>query len=295
MLKIQDGCGGGCAYCAVPAARGPSRSRAPGAALAEAAALVAAGAREIVLTGINIGLYGRENGAAAGWDLGRLARAVAAVPGLLRLRLGSLEPQDCTEKLVQTMFDLSVFCPHWHLPLQSGADSVLARMGRVYRTEDYRRALELLRAAWSEVAVTADVMAGFPGETEEEHETSRHFIAGCDLAGLHVFPFSRREGTAAAALPDQPRSLKDARVRDLLAVGASARAAYCGRYIGREVKILLEQVDLAGKSAGHTENYISVTLPAALNPGGWRPGLVAAEVLREEYITGAKEDVNTDG
>ncbi|MDR1320870.1 MAG: radical SAM protein [Gracilibacteraceae bacterium] len=279
----------------MPAARGPSRSRAPGAALAEAAALVAAGAREIVLTGINIGLYGRENGAAAGWDLGRLARAVAAVPGLLRLRLGSLEPQDCTEKLVQTMFDLSVFCPHWHLPLQSGADSVLARMGRVYRTEDYRRALELLRAAWSEVAVTADVMAGFPGETEEEHETSRHFIAGCDLAGLHVFPFSRREGTAAAALPDQPRSLKDARVRDLLAVGASARAAYCGRYIGREVKILLEQVDLAGKSAGHTENYISVTLPAALNPGGWRPGLVAAEVLREEYITGAKEDVNTDG
>ncbi|MDR1070828.1 MAG: MiaB/RimO family radical SAM methylthiotransferase [Gracilibacteraceae bacterium] len=295
MLKIQDGCGGGCAYCAVPSARGPSRSRAPEAALAEAAALVAAGAREIVLTGINIGLYGQENGAAAGWDLGGLARAVAAVPGLLRLRLGSLEPQDCTEKLVQTMSDLPVFCPHWHLPLQSGANSVLARMGRVYWTEDYRRALELLRAAWPEAAVTADVMAGFPGETAEEHETSRRFIAGCDLAGLHVFPFSRREGTAAAALPDEPRSRKDARVRDLLAVGAAARAAYCGRHIGREAKILLEYVDLAGKSGGHTENYINVTLPAVLNPGDWRPGRVVTAALREEYITGVKEDVNTDG
>jgi threonylcarbamoyladenosine tRNA methylthiotransferase MtaB len=188
------------------------------------------------------------------------------------------------------MFALPVFCPHWHLPLQSGADSVLARMGRVYRTADYARVLERLRAARPEVAVTADIMAGFPEETAAEHETSRRFAEACALAGLHVFPFSRREGTAAAARPDLPRQIKDARVRDFLALGAAAAAAYRARYIGREVKILLEYVDAAGKSGGHTENYINVTLPPTLNPGDWRPGMLVTETLRQEYFSNAKED-----
>jgi threonylcarbamoyladenosine tRNA methylthiotransferase MtaB len=289
MLKIQDGCDGGCTYCIVPSARGPSRSRLPERVLAEAAGLVGAGAKEIVLTGINIGLYGRENGAAPGWDLGRLARAVAALPGLVRLRLGSLEPQDCTAELIRTMYGLPVFCPHWHIPLQSGADSVLARMGRVYRTADYRRVLERLRAGRPDVAVTTDIMAGFPGETEAEHAASRRFAAECAFAGLHVFPFSRREGAAAADLPDWPGKVKAERVRDLLALAGAARTAYRERFIGQEVKILLEYVNSAGKSGGHTENYLNVVLPAASHPEFWRPGQVATCELRREYLAGAND------
>ncbi|MDR1960796.1 MAG: MiaB/RimO family radical SAM methylthiotransferase [Gracilibacteraceae bacterium] len=284
MLKIQDGCDARCAYCVVPVARGPSRSRKPEQVLAEAAALLAAGTKEIVLTGINIGLYGREKGAETGWSLGALAGAVADLPGLLRLRLGSLEPQECTEELVREMAALPVFCPHWHIPLQSGADSVLERMGRASRAADYARVLERLRAVWPEAAITADIMAGFPGETEEEHRLSRRFVTECALAGLHVFPFSRRTGTKAAEWPDLPGSVKEARVRDFLAIGAAGRAAYQSRFIGKTVKILLEYVDQAGKSGGHTENYINVTLPAGLNPGDWHPGMVVSCVLQREYL-----------
>lgn len=210
MIKIQDGCNQFCSYCIVPLARGPSRSRPPEKIEEEARMLLRGGYKELVLTGIHIGVYGRdwnrggETGKDTGDELGCLLDRIAGLPGLARLRLGSIEPKEISSGLLQVIAkNQKVVCPHFHIPLQSGSDSVLKRMRRPYTTAEYWDLLDRIRSRFPQAAISADVMTGFPGETREEHTESMEFIQKCRLADLHVFPYSRRPGTPAADLGGQ--------------------------------------------------------------------------------------------
>ncbi|HHW15551.1 MAG TPA: tRNA (N(6)-L-threonylcarbamoyladenosine(37)-C(2))-methylthiotransferase MtaB, partial [Firmicutes bacterium] len=226
-VKVQEGCRQFCSYCKVPYARGPERSRPPAAVLAEVERLVAAGFSEVVLTGIHLGSYGRDLEDCPAWDLARLAARVAGVPGLARLRLSSVEPTDVTDELIALVRENPVLCRHFHLPLQSGDDAILRRMNRRYTTAEYARVAERIRAAVPEVAVTTDLIAGFPGETEESFARTLAFVQEMAFSRLHVFPYSRRRGTPAAAFPAQvPAPVKRARVDRLIALGRELSFSY---------------------------------------------------------------------
>ena len=282
MLKIQDGCSQFCTYCIVPYARGPARSRSSEKVISEAKKLLEAGHKEIVLTGIHTGAYGKDQ---AGMDLSKLISQLAQLPQLLRLRISSIEPMEFSEELLTAIASHRVVCPHFHIPLQSGADSVLARMKRPYRVEDYARLLNRIRERLPQAAITTDVMSGFPGETELEHAQSLEFIESCEFAGLHVFPYSRREGTIAAEMPGQlPRSVKTARVQDIIALGQESRAKYIERFIGKELQVLLERIEDDGSAQGHTPNYLEIKFPGSLNPGDWQVGQIIERLLKQEYI-----------
>ncbi|MDR3289238.1 MAG: tRNA (N(6)-L-threonylcarbamoyladenosine(37)-C(2))-methylthiotransferase MtaB [Peptococcaceae bacterium] len=258
-IKIQDGCDQFCTYCVIPYARGPNRSRNPQKILEEARQLVEMGYREIVLTGIHTGAYGRDAGAA--WDLARLIRELSALKELRRLRLGSIEPVELTPWLIEEIFSSPVVCPHLHIPLQSGSDAVLTKMRRPYTLREYGNLLEKLYRANPELAVSTDVIAGFPGETEEDHVRSLAFVQGCQFSGIHVFPYSQRRGTPAANFPEQiSKKVKGERSRELLRVAASGRQAYQEKFIGREAEVLIERV-AAGAVWGRTPNYLALKLP----------------------------------
>lgn len=273
-VKVQEGCRQFCSYCKVPYARGPERSRPPSAVLAEVERLVAEGFREVVLTGIHLGSYGRdlENGSA--WDLARLAARVAEVPGLARLRLSSVEPTDVNEGLIDLVRGNPVLCRHFHLPLQSGDDLVLRRMNRRYTTGEYARVVERIRVAVPEAAVTTDLIAGFPGETEQSFAHTLAFVREMAFSRLHVFPYSRRRGTPAAAFPGQvPAAVKRQRVSRLIALGRELSLSYHRRLLGQAVEVLFEepleeptQGELgAGEQwwSGLTDTYVRVLAPAA--------------------------------
>jgi threonylcarbamoyladenosine tRNA methylthiotransferase MtaB len=285
MLKIQDGCSQFCTYCIIPYARGPSRSRDPDNILAEAGKLLAAGYKEIVLTGVHIGAYGQDLGR-ENLDLAELIKRLISLPGMTRLRLGSIEPMEFTPQLLEVVTGSDVICPHFHIPLQSGSNTILARMQRPYSTEDYARLLAEIRERLPEAALATDILTGFPGETEEEHQEALSFTAGCNFAGIHVFPYSRREGTPAAAMPAQvPKSVKDSRVRDYLKIGKESRTDYIRQFLGRELEVLLETVRPDGSALGHTGNYLELKLPPDLNPGNWQAGDLVKCTLREEYCS----------
>jgi threonylcarbamoyladenosine tRNA methylthiotransferase MtaB len=271
FVKIQDGCDNQCAYCIVTLARGPSRSLVPEAILAEAQARAAEGYREIVLTGVNIGAYGRDRGPnaplppAAGWSLARLAQEVLDATQVARLRLSSIEPQD----LDTAMFDLwrdPRVCRHLHLPLQSGSSATLRRMGRLYQADDVAALMAAARARIPEFALTTDVIVGFPGETQAEFEESYAFVEEAQFARLHVFKYSPRPGTraaemAAAVAPE----IAHARSERLIALGQRLATAFHRRYVGREVEVLLESSTLEGRTRwwdGLTDNYVRVRLAA---------------------------------
>jgi len=283
-LKIQEGCNQFCTYCIIPYARGPVRSRKPENALAEARQLVAAGFREIVLTGIHTGSYGQD--LAGGWDLARLLRELAAIPGLRRLRLSSIEPMEFSPDLIAAIFALPVVCPHLHIPLQSGSDAVLGRMQRPYSLSAYLDLLAELRRRDPEVAVTTDVIVGFPGETAGEHADSLDFVQGCGFAGIHVFPYSRRRGTPAADYPGQvPNKVKEERTREMLAAARASKRAYAQKFLGRELEVLIERIDERGMAFGHTANYLEVRVPAAGK--GWQDGDLVAVRLEPECLPDA--------
>ena len=255
FLKVQEGCRDFCTYCIVPHARGPLRSRAPERVTALAEEAVGRGCRELVLTGTNLGAYGRDLGTVG---LADLVRRLARIPGLARLRLSSVEPNELTPELVAAVAESPVCCPHFHLPLQSGSDAVLRRMGRRYTAAEYAALVEMIRGRIAEVAVTADVLVGFPGESEAEHRESLDFVRRAGFAGLHVFVFSRRKGTRAADFPDQiPYRVKQERSREMLALGAVLKERFACRYRGRVVEVLVEKV-AAGRATGYTPNYLKV-------------------------------------
>ena len=283
MLKIQEGCNQFCTYCIIPYARGPLRSRRPEKAIAEARRLVEEGYPEIVLTGIHTGFYGQDLGEE--WNLARLVREFDKIPGLRRLRLSSIEPMEYTDELLESIVASDKVCPHLHIPLQSGSDHVLARMNRPYDLSEYKALLGKIRRRIPNLAVTTDIIVGFPGETDEDHASTIRFAKSCDFSGIHVFPYSKRQGTPAADYPDQVlKKVKDQRVKELLAVARESQARFSRRFIGDSLEVLIERVDPEGCALGHTPHYIQVGIPAREDGKLWTAGEFATVVLEEHHI-----------
>lgn len=259
-LKIEDGCEQFCTYCQVPLARGPVRSLPLPRLLAQARLLVEAGYRELVLTGIHLGCYGRDLG--DGTDLARAVEAMEDLPGLARFRLGSIEPNDFSPRLVEALAASRRLCPHLHIPLQSGADEILARMGRPYRTVDYAALLAELRRAIPGLAVSTDLIVGFPGETEERFAETMAFLEEMGFSRLHVFPFSPRPGTPAASFPEQvPRPVREARTRTAIALGQRLALRFHRTLVGRELAVLVEEWE-GGVCRGLAGEYVEVRFPS---------------------------------
>jgi len=256
FLKIQDGCDNFCAYCIVPYARGRSRSRPVNDILQQARTFAENGYREIVICGIHIASFGND---LQGWDLLGIIQAISEIDGIERIRLSSLEPRVITKDFVAGIRNSKV-CPHFHLPLQSGSDAVLAWMGRRYTTADYSRAVEILREAIPDVGITSDIITGFPGESDENFVQSAEFIREMQLSGLHVFPYSAKKGTAAAEFLEQvPHQIKAARAKELLAIDKELSQNFAKQFLGRKMPILVEGQGRDGKMMGKTGNYIGVS------------------------------------
>ena len=237
VLKIQDGCNKHCSYCIIPEVRGRSRSLGPGIVLTEIRKLSEAGAREIVLSGIDLGNYGRDLAPRA--DLGGLLRRILDETPVERLRISSVEPMDVTEDFVAIFASSERVARHVHMPLQSGSDRILKAMHRWYRAEHYARRAELVREWLSDAAIGADVIAGFPGETEADHEATLALIERLPLTYLHVFSFSARPGTAAAALPDQiSEHVISRRAGELRVLGDEKKRAFQRAQIGSDQQVL---------------------------------------------------------
>ena len=266
-LKIQEGCDRFCAYCIIPYVRGGIRSRAAADVQAEAKRLSEAGYREIVLTGIHLTSYGRD--LRDGTDLLAVIAAVHALPGVERIRLGSLEPVIATRAFAEALGGLPKVCPQFHLALQSGCDTVLRRMRRRYDTAAFRESAAALRAVFPDCALTTDVMTGFPGETEEEHRQSLAFCREMAFSRMHVFPYSEREGTPAADMPGAvPRALREERARQLIALGHTMARAYGESQVGTSRSVLFETCE-NGVASGYTMEYMRCECPGAL-PGETR-------------------------
>lgn len=257
-IKVQDGCNQFCSYCIIPYARGRVRSRSMESVRGEVETLARNGYQEVVLTGIHLSSYGIDTGT----DLLSLIRTVHEVAGIKRIRLGSLEPRIITEEFAEAIAGLPKMCPHFHLSLQSGCTETLKRMNRRYTAEEYLEKCKLLRRYFLEPALTTDVIVGFPGETEEEFKASRDFIDKVDFYETHVFKYSRREGTKAAAMPDQvPEEEKTRRSNILLDLSRKKQAAYEQRLLGTTQEVLIEEeIRRNGEiyQVGHTREYVKI-------------------------------------
>lgn len=284
-IKVQEGCDQRCRYCIVPDARGSARS-VPEATVIEAVRRVAAaGHRDVVLTGTHVGRWGEDLTPAR--DLAHLVARVAAEAGPdQRFRLSSLEPQDCTPGILEVL--RPPVCPHLHLPLQGGTDSLLRRMGRPYRTTDFADLVaEARRRHGPVLCIGADVIAGFPGETEEEFEASVDFVASLELSYLHVFSYSARPGTPAASDAGQvPPDVAKDRTRRLRALGEAKRDAFSASMVGKTLEVFIEGPDPAGGRRGLTENYLRAVVRDEERPAGhWIRMLV--DGADEGILTGA--------
>lgn len=261
-LKIQEGCDRFCTYCIIPYVRGGIRSRSVQDVRDEAARLAQAGYREIVLTGIHLTSYGRD--LKNGDTLLSVIRAVHAIDSVKRIRLGSLEPVIATADFARALGEMPKLCPQFHLALQSGCDSVLRRMRRRYDTAAFRESAQALRAVFPDCALTTDVMSGFPGETDAEHRQSLDFCREIRFARMHVFPYSEREGTVAATMPDPvPRHIREERARELIALGAGMAEDYRRAQLGTVRRVLFEQC-AEGVSVGYTPEYMRCEAPGAV-------------------------------
>ena len=270
FLKIQDGCNQFCSYCIIPYTRGRVRSRRPDEVVAEVRELAAAGYQEVVLTGIHLSSYGvdfkeeekKEN-------LLSLIKQVHEVEGIRRIRLGSLEPRIITEEFAQALASMPKFCPHFHLSLQSGCDSVLKRMNRRYDTAEYEAGCDLLRKYFTHPAITTDVIVGFPGETEEEFKITEEYLKKIHFYEMHIFKYSVREGTKAAVMPDQvPEQKKTERSNVLLALEKKMSEEFRNYYVGKEKTALLEEelvVDGKTYFTGYTKEYVKVAFETEEN------------------------------
>lgn len=260
VLKIQEGCGNRCSYCVIPQVRGPIRSRPLPDILEEARRLSDAGFCEIVLTGIHLSSYGRDF--PDGISLADVISSLQKVDGILRIRLGSLEPTVATPDFVRIIREADKVCPQFHLALQSGSDSVLRRMRRRYNTAQYMKAVDEIRCEFPHAALTTDILTGFPGETESEFLETAEMIRRVSFARIHVFPYSSRPNTDAALLPGQlPDSVRQERARKLIAVGEETARIYRESWLGQETVLLPEEM-VNGCMEGYTPEYLRVRMPA---------------------------------
>ena len=255
FLKIQEGCENFCSYCIIPYARGPFRSRSLESIRREAAQLAAKGFQEVVLTGINLGAYGREKG---GPGLVEAVRSVLSAPAIERIRLSSIESLELDDSLIDLLATEPRLCPHLHLPLQSGEDSVLAAMNRPYSVGDYEALVAKVRNRVPMLAVTTDIIVGFPGETEQQFEETVRFAGKMNFAKIHVFPYSKRQGTPAAVFPGQVEEAeKKRRVHQLAELSNAAGEKFRRQHVGLIMPVLVETV--GDKFAeGLTANYLRV-------------------------------------
>ena len=285
FLKIQEGCTNFCSYCIIPFTRGPVRSRKLASVKSEAEKFLSMGFKEIVFTGIHLGAYGRDFH--DGTTLADAARTVLELDGLQRLRLGSLESIELSEELLTMVRENPKFSHHLHLPLQAGSDYVLKRMNRHYNREEFRKLIENVKNAIPGVAISTDIIVGFPGETEEMFAESLDYIRSLGFSRVHVFPYSPREGTPAASMPDQiPDNIKKERVHRLQQVAEEMTRAFHEQYLGTKQKVLWETRTKV-VTDGVTDTYIRVYTKADVIPGEITE--VKLERLYEDGVWGISE------
>ena len=257
-LKIQDGCDNFCSYCIIPFTRGKSRSRDPKEVIKEAEYLVNNGYKEIVITGIHVGGYGKD---LVGYTFSDLVEELSSIKGLYSLRISSIEESEIDDKLISLVRDRENIAKHLHIPLQSGSKTVLQRMNRKYNCDEFLNTLKKIRKEIPDIALTTDVIVGFPGETEEEFNETYNFIKECDFNMLHVFPFSARENTKAIRMPNQIQpDIKKQRVNVLLNLSNELWDKYTDRFKDTIVDVLVEEfITETHTNRGHTTNYIDVS------------------------------------
>ncbi len=287
FVKVQDGCDNACTFCVTTIARGAGRSRPLDEVVREVRALHAAGYAEAVLTGVHLGSYGHDFGARDG--LARLVRALLDETDIRRLRLSSLEPWDLSPEFFR-LWQNPRLCSHLHLPLQSGCDATLRRMARHTRQSAFRELLEAARAAIPDACITTDLIVGFPGETDDEFETSAAFVESLDFAGMHVFRYSRRPGTAAARLRGHVREeVKRARSARMIALAETMQQRFAERFAGATRPVLWEHVAGATEdgfvNVGYTDNYIRVScIDARVLTGSVLPARLTAYDARRQQM-----------
>jgi len=260
FLKIQEGCNNFCTFCIIPWSRGLSRSRDPKSVIAQAEQLVASGYKEIVLTGIHTGGYGDD---LDNYDLADLLWDLDKVEGLERIRISSIEASQIDDKMIDVLNRSAKMCRHLHIPLQAGDNEVLKRMRRKYTTEEFAAKIEQLHRAMPGVAITTDVIVGFPGETEEQFENGFRFMERMGFAEMHVFPYSKRTGTPAARMEDQvDEEIKNERVHKLIDLSEKLQLAYAKPYVGQTLDIIPERdykgAPGTGQLMGYSDNYLQV-------------------------------------
>ncbi len=260
FLKVQDGCDYSCSFCTIPKARGASRSQAIGEVMRAAQGLVETGYKEIVLTGVNVGDYGRGGGS----SLAALLESLVQVKGLERLRISSIEPNLLTDNILDLISANPLLCKHLHLPLQSGSDDVLSRMRRRYKSAFYRNVIEKIHRRIPNCGIGADVIVGFPGETDVLFTETQTFLADLPLSYLHVFTYSERPGTLASGMPDAVPPIARSRRNALLrSMGERKRQAFLMQQTGKRARVLLESEEDEGLRFGFTGNYCRVGVPSA--------------------------------
>lgn len=259
-LKIQDGCDNFCSYCLIPYRRGKARNRSHDNILKEAKYLVDSGYQEIVLTGIHVGGYKKDD---PNDSFSSLVNDLLNIDKLYRLRISSIEESEIDDKLIELINSNSKLANHFHIPLQSGSDTVLKRMNRKYNTSEFYEKLMKIKKACPNVAFTTDVIVGFPSESEEEFKETYEFIKKCDFDMLHVFPFSSREGTVASRMPNQiDPKVKKERCLKLIELSNELWSKYTDKFVNKEVEVLVEQYDSKNHyNIGHTSNYLEVKIP----------------------------------
>lgn len=285
FIKVQDGCNQFCSYCIIPFARGRVRSRDIKEVLAEICRLAENGYQEIVLTGIHLSSYGVDTGD----NLLHLIEQVHKVEGIKRIRLGSLEPRIVTEEFAKRLSELTKICPHFHLSLQSGCDATLTRMNRRYDTQEYEKGCQLLRKYFLHPAITTDVIVGFPGETIEEFEMTRAYLEKICFYEMHIFQYSKREGTKAAVMPDQIlETVKKQRSEELLSLGERMSKEFRDYYLGKKVEALLEEpFEWNGKTyfIGYTKEYVKVAYETAENKvNRFVQGILKEQLTEDIYL-----------
>ncbi len=256
FIKVQDGCNEHCTYCKVRLVRGPSRSRDPLAVKAEVARLAQAGFKEIVLTGVHLGGYGQD--LPGEWDLARLIHHIRDVDGVRRIRISSVDPHEVTPELLATL-ELGNVCRHLHIPLQSGSDKILRLMGRKYTAGQYAEIVARARAKVPGLAISTDIIVGFPGEEEEDFLATLTFVRQMEFSRLHVFAYSPRPNTPAARLQDLPKKVKEERSQRMIQLGDELQLAFHQQLVGRVEEVLLEApTKEPGLLEGLTDNYVRV-------------------------------------
>lgn len=285
FIKVQDGCNQFCSYCIIPFARGRVRSREAKDVLAEIARLADNGYHEVVLTGIHLSSYGVDTGD----DLLHLIEQVHEIDGIERIRLGSLEPRIVTEEFAKRLSELPKICPHFHLSLQSGCDATLKRMNRRYDTAEYEQGCNLLRKYFEHPAITTDVIVGFPGETEDEFAVTKEYLERIHFYEMHIFQYSKREGTKAAVMPEQvPEPVKKQRSAVLLDLEQKMSKEFREYYVGRNVEVLLEEpFEWNGKTylTGYTKEYVKVACETAMDKTNqFVQGVLQGQLTEDIYL-----------